>query len=36
MVRVINFSKDIGFLHDLKVAFNNRLDFKSSLILTIK
>ena len=34
MAHVIK-SREIGFLHDLKVAFNNRLDLKSSLIVTI-
>ena len=34
MTHVIN-SREIGFLHDLKVAFNNGLDLKSSLIVTI-
>ena len=28
--------REKGFLHDLKVAFNNRLDLTSLLILTIK
>ena len=27
--------REIGFLHDLKVAFNNYLDLKSSLILKL-